>query len=132
MCLKLVKQIDSIDRLPINHTIYAHLVQKEGAQLQEEGKSHPVRDASVFLFGEFERVQKEAHMQDNPQKIDPDSGLPFCVFHNDRVEHFYCEAHKVPKVACRYPDAESALKSVTQRLTAAFWTSTTCLTLRNT
>ena len=34
-------------------------------------------------------------MQDNPQKIDPDSGLPFCVFHNDRVEHFYCEAHKV-------------------------------------
>jgi hypothetical protein len=47
------------------------------------------------LFGEFERVQKEAHMQENPQKIDPDSGLPFCVFHNDRVEHFYCEAHRV-------------------------------------
>jgi hypothetical protein len=33
-------------------------------------------------------------MQENPQKIDPDSGLPFCVFHSDRVEHFYCDSHK--------------------------------------
>lgn len=32
---------------------------------------------------------------ENPQKIDPESGLPFCVFHGDRVEHFYCESHKV-------------------------------------
>lgn len=132
MCLKLVKQIDSIDRLPINHTIYAHLVQKEAALLEAQGKTHPVRDASVFLFGEFERVQKEAHMQDNPQKIDPDSGLPFCVFHNDRVEHFYCEAHKVRPQTRRYPDAESASKSGTRRLTAACWTSTTCQTLRST
>lgn len=29
-------------------------------------------------------------MMENPQKIDPESGLPFCVFHGDRVEHFYC------------------------------------------
>jgi hypothetical protein len=52
-------------------------------------------DAGKFLFGEFERVQKQAHMLENPQKIDPESGLPFCVFHGDRVEHFYCESHKV-------------------------------------
>lgn len=90
MCLKLVKQLDTIDRLPINHTIFAHIVEKETKALQEQGKQHAIKDASVFLFGEFERVQKEAHMQENPQKIDPDSGLPFCVFHNDRVEHFYC------------------------------------------
>ncbi len=32
-------------------------------------------------------------MKEKPQKIDPDSGLPFCVFHPDRVEHFYCAVH---------------------------------------
>ena len=110
MCLKLVKQLDTIDRLPINHTIFAHIVQKETKMAQEQGKQHPIKDASVFLFGEFERVQKEAHMQDNPQKIDPDSGLPFCVFHNDRVEHFYCEAHKVTQILLRLLAAVSALR----------------------
>jgi hypothetical protein len=34
-------------------------------------------------------------MQENGQNIDPDSGLPFCTFHPDRVEHFYCTSHKV-------------------------------------
>ena len=58
MCLKLVKQLDTIDRLPINHTIFAHIVQKETKTLQEQGKQHAIKDASVFLFGEFERVQK--------------------------------------------------------------------------
>ena len=85
MCLKLVKQLDNIDRLPINHTIFAHIVKKESEELQKQGKNHSIPNASVFLFGEFERVQKEAHMRENPQRIDQESGLPFCVFHNDRV-----------------------------------------------
>lgn len=58
MCLKLVKQLDNIDRLPINHTIFAHLVAKESAEAERQGRQHPVKNASVFLFGEFERVQK--------------------------------------------------------------------------
>ena len=58
MCLKLVKQLDTLDRLPINHTIFAHLVSKETAAAQKNGKQHPIKNASVFLFGEFERVQK--------------------------------------------------------------------------
>ena len=49
-------------------------------------------------------------MQENPQKIDQESGLPFCVFHNDRVEHFYCEAHKVLIIWSRHQDAEFAYK----------------------
>lgn len=116
MCLKLVKQLDTIDRLPINHTIFAHTVQKETQIAHQQGKQHPIKDAAVFLFGEFERVQKEAHMQENPQKIDPDSGLPFCVFHTDRVEHFYCEGHKVTSKLWRHQGAEFALKSDTQNL----------------
>ena len=46
-------------------------------------------------------------MRENPQRIDQESGLPFCVFHNDRVEHFYCETHKVPQFLFRPQDAES-------------------------
>lgn len=95
MCLKLVKQLDDIDRLPINHTIYTEIVKKEAEEAERHGKQYPIKNASVFLFGEFERVQKEAHMRENPQRIDQESGLPFCVFHNDRVEHFYCQTHKV-------------------------------------
>ena len=70
MCLKLVKQLDNIDRLPINHTIFAHLVKKETVEAEKKGKQHPIKNAAVFLFGEFERVQKEAHMRENPQRID--------------------------------------------------------------
>jgi len=58
MCLKLVKQLDSIDRLPINHTIFTHVVRKEQKIALIEGRQYPIKDASVFLFGEFERVQK--------------------------------------------------------------------------
>lgn len=85
MCLKLVKQLDSIERLPLNHTIFEHIVNKENAIAEKEGRTPHIRDAKVFLFGEFERVQREAHLHENPQKIDPDTGLPFCVFHPDRV-----------------------------------------------
>jgi hypothetical protein len=53
MCLKLVKQLDTIDRLPINHTIFAYLVKKESEEAEENGKQHPIKNASVFLFGEF-------------------------------------------------------------------------------
>jgi hypothetical protein len=28
MCLKLVKELDSLERLPINHTIFTYLVDK--------------------------------------------------------------------------------------------------------
>lgn len=61
-------------------------------------------------------------MQENPPKIDPDSGLPFCVFHNDRVEHFFCEAHKVFLIIFRHQDAGSVSKSVIPSLTARLLT----------
>lgn len=95
MCLKLVKHLDNLERLPINHTIFTELVNKEILRCQQLGIEPAIKDASKWLFVEFERVQKEAHMQQNPQKIDPDSGLPYCTFHGDRVEHFYCSSHKV-------------------------------------
>lgn len=53
MCLKLVKQIDNIDRIPINHTIFTHVVKKEAEILKKSGKDYPIKDPAVFLFGEF-------------------------------------------------------------------------------
>ena len=37
MCLKLVKQLDSIERIPINHTVFTHLVEKETRELKKQG-----------------------------------------------------------------------------------------------
>lgn len=31
--------------------------------------------------------------------VDPESGLEFCEFHNDRVKHFFCMKHKA--TCCR-------------------------------
>lgn len=95
MCLKLVKHIDSMDRLPINHTVFAHLVEKNNKKCEEENRTPIIKDASIYLYSEFEKVQKEAHRLENPTKIDPSSGIPFCVFHPERVEHFYCKSHLV-------------------------------------
>lgn len=61
MCLKLVKQIDSMDRLPINHTVFTHLVEKNNKKCEEEKRDPIIKDASKFLYSEFEKVQKEAH-----------------------------------------------------------------------
>lgn len=33
-------------------------------------KKNSIKDAGKFLFSEFERIQKEAHRMENPQKID--------------------------------------------------------------
>lgn len=53
MCLKLVKQLDSLERLPINHTIFAHLVEKDKKMSDEEKRKPLIKDAGKFLFSEF-------------------------------------------------------------------------------
>ena len=58
MCLKLVKHLDNLDRLPINHTIFAELVDADIEKCKKQGVEPKIKDASKFLFVEFERVQK--------------------------------------------------------------------------
>ena len=58
MCLKLVKHLDSLERLPINHTIFQHITEKENEISQKENKKPVKKDPAKFLFAEFERVQK--------------------------------------------------------------------------
>ena len=50
MCLKLVKQLDKLERLPINHTIFTHLVEKDKNICEKSGLKPIVTDASKTLF----------------------------------------------------------------------------------
>ena len=47
-----------MERLPINHTVFAHLVEKDKKNCEEEKKTPIIKDASIFLYSEFEKVQK--------------------------------------------------------------------------
>ncbi|CAK83231.1 unnamed protein product (macronuclear) [Paramecium tetraurelia] len=103
LCLKLVKHLDSIERLPINHTIFTKMAE----EINKKSRSHggtDVIDPQQYLFTQFQQsavqAQKIRQQQQNqyPQ-VDPDSGLEFCEFHNDRVKHFFCMKHKV--TCCR-------------------------------
>ena len=42
MCLKLVKYLDSIERLPINHTIFDHLVKRNWNNVKNKKESLPL------------------------------------------------------------------------------------------
>lgn len=50
MCLKLVKHLDSIERLPINHTIFTELVEADIARCRELGIEPQIKDAGKYLF----------------------------------------------------------------------------------
>lgn len=50
MCLKLVKQLDSLERLPINHTIFAYLVEKDKKTSLEQNKKPLIKDSAKYLF----------------------------------------------------------------------------------
>lgn len=50
MCLKLVKQLDSLERLPINHTIFSHLVEKDKKECIETNRKAIIKDAGKYLF----------------------------------------------------------------------------------
>lgn len=71
MCLKLVKQLDTLERLPINHSIFEYLVEKDKQICQKTNIKPIIENAGQFLFAEFEKSQKEAHLKDKEQKIDP-------------------------------------------------------------
>ena len=50
MCLKLVKQLDKLERLPINHTIFTYLVEKDKKICEKSGLKPITTDASKTLF----------------------------------------------------------------------------------
>ena len=117
LCLKLIKSIENIERLPINHTIFSALAEeinakkpkgKEDIDLKgillaqfSQSKPEPVvipdeLDSKVFMENE---AQLNQPLKTIPNEKNPDEELDYCEFHNDRVKHFYCLKHK--SLTCR-------------------------------
>lgn len=47
-----------IEMLPINHTIFVELVEKDIEECKQQGRTPEITDAEQYLFSEFERAQK--------------------------------------------------------------------------
>ncbi|KAL4435392.1 hypothetical protein ABPG74_022875 [Tetrahymena malaccensis] len=121
MCLKLVKQIETIERLPVNHTIFHKLADQYNKKCEQNGEGQI--DAQAVLYQQFEASQmigkqKQQSYQQQPYqydqqqfvgpdglpqkmpvRIDEESGLEWCEYHYDRIKHFLCMYHK--ETCCR-------------------------------
>ncbi len=77
ICRKLVKQLESAERLPLNINILYEVVEKD-----------PILSKTNFDFEEAGDEEEEAALQEK-----------LCGEHPDRVKHFYCSNHLT--VFCR-------------------------------
>ena len=52
MCLKLIKKIDSLKRLPINHTVYHYFISKNvcGKDIKKEKNKKEQKKGTYFLY----------------------------------------------------------------------------------
>lgn len=110
MCLKLVKNIDAVADLPINHTFYR--------RLEEKNNNGSVESADKFLCANFTLSGREKLHREDPPPTDEESGMKFCAFHREKVEHFFCIFHEVRRFELSSPSAESASTFVTKAQSA--------------
>lgn len=118
LCLKLVKGIEGIERLPINHTIFSTLAEEINAK-KPKGKEDI--DLKSILLAQFTQNKADQAASGEPtdpkvnnflgsetQMVQPMATLPnekteeeldYCDFHKDRIKHFYCLKHKT--LICR-------------------------------
>jgi len=122
LCLKLIKNIESIERLPINHTIFSILADEINAKKPKGKEDIDLKSILLAQFTQNKAEQvpvsektdpkvnnfigenpPEALMNQSlktlPNEKNPDEELDYCEFHNDRVKHFYCLKHK--SLTCR-------------------------------
>jgi hypothetical protein len=93
-CHKLVKHVPEVACLPINHSIFTGKVRA----LQALHPLENFQDPRAYLLEKFQEGSRRAKDRGLPL-ADPETGLPFCLTHADRVEHFYCHGHLT--LACR-------------------------------
>lgn len=110
MCLKLVKNIDTVADLPINHTFYR--------RLEEKNNNGSVESADKFLCVNFSLSGREKLHREDPPPTDEESGMKFCAFHREKVEHFFCIFHEVRRFELSSPSAESVSTFVTKAQSA--------------
>lgn len=126
LCLKLIKNIENIERLPLNHTIVSNLVEKHNASKHSGTNDIDLKSMLYSSFVQQDKpqipeeielknnvFQKEGLLKNNfmeltnkPSETNPDmetkqgeEELSYCEFHNDRVKHFYCLKEKT--LSCR-------------------------------
>ncbi|KRX00628.1 Armadillo-type fold [Pseudocohnilembus persalinus] len=101
LCLKLIKNIEYLERIPINHTIFTKLAE----QLNEENKKQGQQELDIpqQLYSLFEASlqppQQYYQRQPGQPNIDEETGLEFCQIHFERIKHFFCGGHQ--ETCCR-------------------------------
>ena len=66
MCLKLIKNIDTLDRLPVNHTIFSKMMEEKGEEFQKiTGKQGKLSDYAKISMPNRDKQQQQQ------QYIDP-------------------------------------------------------------
>jgi hypothetical protein len=105
LCLKLVKNLDSVERLPVNHTIFAKMAE----DLNTNGPPKTIPTLPGDRRHDKHAAQKEAmsnnFMAPPPQDMiqnvagEEENELEACEYHFERIKHFYCLTHKV--TCCR-------------------------------
>ena len=82
MCRKLLKGLESVDKLPLNFNILYEVVTKD-----------PL--LSSVNFEKCLQADIELEDEENARELQP----YFCLEHNHRIKHFYCSEH--PSIFCR-------------------------------
>lgn len=120
LCLKLIKNIENIERLPINHTIFSILAGEHNAkkpkgqeeidlkevllaqfaqQSKSEGLPGPMDPKLNNFMAQDTQMQMQQPLKTIPNDKNNEEELDYCEFHNERVKHFYCLKHK--SLTCR-------------------------------
>lgn len=61
LCLKLIKNLDTIERLPVNHTIFTRIANEINAKNRENGEKEI--DLQAYLVQQFEAAQQKKPQQ---------------------------------------------------------------------
>lgn len=119
LCLKLIKHIDTLERLPVNHTIFSKMAEELKEKNRREGgnglqKLEEITQKKFMgpmtaalqkdkkpdenaLYNNYMKNVNQVAMQD--PKDQQDIEWEYCESHTDRIKHFYCSAHQY--LCCR-------------------------------
>ena len=84
LCQKLIKNVLSLDRLPINHSIFHKIAQKFNSE--NEGEDI---DAQAVLYSQFAGGGKLKRRNSDEEKREEYEYLQ-CIKHGERYRHFIC------------------------------------------
>ena len=84
MCRKLLKGVDSVDKLPLNFNILYEVV---------------TRDPLLSSVNFEKCLQADPDVYESEEAYERDCAIYMCQNHDQRIKHFYCSEH--PSIFCR-------------------------------